>query len=271
MFHKIFPFARSLGQHRFLLWQFTRRNFELTIRGSHLGLLWSILNPLLLMGLYVYVFGYIFGGSYGVIPHESTLDYAMGIFLSLTVFNLVSDVVCIGPTIIIANPNFVKKVVFPLEILPAAAVGASVMRFFISIFLVFGGIALGGIHLTWAACWLFPIMLPILFLCLGISWAISALGVFFRDIGQLTIFLSQALLYASAIFYSPRIIPHHGLWQVLLYNPLLIAVDLVRDVVLWRLPVSWSHLTYLYVVGMAACSLGYALFQRLKPSFADVL
>ncbi len=108
----VMPFA-DLWTHRNLVWQFTRRNFELTIRGSHLGLLWSFLNPLLLMSLYVGVFGFIFGGSYGVIANETRMDYAIGIFLSLSIFNLLSEVISVSPTVIISNPNFVKKVVFP--------------------------------------------------------------------------------------------------------------------------------------------------------------
>jgi lipopolysaccharide transport system permease protein len=264
------PF-HDLWRHRHLLWQFTRRNFELTIRGSHLGLIWSLLNPLLLMALYVGVFGFIFGGSYGVMAGESRMDYAMGIFLSLSIFNLVSEVICVAPTIIISNPNFVKKVVFPLEILPAAAVGATTLRFLISIALVFVAIAIGGVHTSWQALWLLPILLPLLLMSLGLSWLISALGVLIRDIGQLTIFLSQALLYASAVFYSTRVIPHHGVWTLLHYNPLLQAVDLARDVVLWQVPVNGSHLSYLYGCSIVIFVSGHAAFRRLKPAFADIL
>lgn len=271
MLRKLFPPVYDLWKHRELLWQFTRRNFELTMKGSHLGLLWSFFNPLLLMALYVGVFGFVFNGKYGVIPNESRMDYAVGIFLSLTIFNLVSEVICVAPTIIIGNPNFVKKVVFPLEVLPAAAVGASFIRFFISITLVFLAIWFGGVHINWQAVWLLAIILPILLLSLGASWCISALGVFIRDIGQITVFLSQALMYASAVFYSSRVIPHEGIWQVLYYNPLLYAIDLARDVVLWQAPLKLSHLAYLYAVSLLIFLGGHIIFRRLKPAFADVL
>jgi lipopolysaccharide transport system permease protein len=271
MLRKLISPVYDLWKHRELLWQFTRRNFELTMRGSHLGLLWSFLNPLLLMGLYVGVFGYIFGGKYGVKPDESPMDYAVGIFLSLTIFNLVSEVICVAPTIIISNPNFVKRVVFPLEILPAAAVGASIIRFLISITLVFIAIAVWHVHTTWQSLWLVAIIVPILLLSVGTSWCISALGVFIRDIGQTTIFLSQALMYASAVFYSAKIIPNEGIWTVLHYNPLLYAIDMARGVVLWQVPMNYPHLAYLYGFSAAVFILGHAVFRRLKPAFADVL
>lgn len=264
------PFT-DLWRHRNLLWQFTRRNFELTIRGSHLGLIWSFLNPLLLMALYVGVFGFIFGGSYNVIPNESPMDYAIGIFLSLSIFNMISEVICVAPTVIISNPNFVKRVVFPLPVLPAAAVGATMLRFLISIVLVFLAMIVGGVHTTWMALWLIPVLLPLMFMSLGLSWFISGLGVFIRDIGQVTIFLSQALLYASAVFYSVRKIPHGGLWELLHYNPILQAIDMARDVVLWQVPVQPLHLAYLYVTSLAVFIGGNLVFRRMQPAFADVL
>lgn len=271
MFRKFAPPLADLWLHRGLLWQFTRRNFELTLKGSHLGLAWSFLNPLLLMALYVSVFGYIFEGTYGVTPNESRMDYAVGIFLSLSIFNLLSEVISVAPSIIISNPNFVKKVVFPLEILPAAAVGATALRFCISIALVFAAILLSGVQLSLSALWLVPILLPLLFMGMGLSWLISALGVFIRDIGQLTAFLSQALLYASAIFYPAQKIPHEGLWQVLHYNPILLAISMSRDVVLWQLPANMKHLGFLYLAGLFVLTLGHTVFKRLKPTFADIL
>jgi len=261
----------SLWRHRDLLWQFTRRNFELTIKGSHLGLAWSFLNPLLMMALYVAVFGYIFEGRYGVIPNESRMEYSVGIFLSLSIFNLIAEVISVAPMVIISNPNFVKKVVFPLEILPAAAVGATVMRFCISITLVFIAIWLGGVQTSWQAIWMIPVLFPLILLGLGASWFISAVGVYIRDVGQITSFLSQALLYASAIFYPATKIPHDGLWKILHYNPVLQAIDMSRDVVLWQMPVNFHKLAYLYIVGIIACLLGHLVFRRLKPAFADIL
>src|SRR3954470_9257512 len=107
MISRFMPFAGDLWQHRALLWQFTLRNVELRHKGSHLGLVWSFLNPLLMLGLYVLVFGHIFGGSFGVLPNETRVDYALGIFLGLTLFHIISETLGLSPSLIVGNPNFV--------------------------------------------------------------------------------------------------------------------------------------------------------------------
>lgn len=273
MLRRFAPFLADLWQHRELLWQFTRRNFELTLRGSHLGLVWSFLNPLLMLGLYVFVFGYIFGGSFGVIAHETRVDYALGIFLGLTFFGLIAEVVSMAPLIITQNPNFVKKVVFPLEVLPAAAVGASVGRMLIGLIFAVAGVIFFGPGLHSGLLWLPVIMLPVVLGCLGASWLISSLGVFIQDINQFMAFLVQIVMFASAVFYSASRIQQEApmAWPVLRLNPVLLAIELARDAALWHQAVNFRHLGYLYVTGLLACYAGYYAFRRIKPAFADVL
>jgi lipopolysaccharide transport system permease protein len=269
MMRRAAPFIADLWQHRELLWQFTVRNVELRHRGSHLGLVWSLLNPLLMLGLYVLVFGYIFGGSFGIIPHETRVDYALGIFLGLTLFHFFAEVLTLAPTLIVANPNFVKKVVFPLEVLPASSVSGAVFHLLISLGLALLSLILFGDGLPVSTLWLPVIIAPLVLLALGTSWLFSALGVFFRDIGQVMQFLSMALLWASGVFFSAQKYP--AAWEYLRFNPLLLAIDLARDAALWARPLNFSHLAYLYVCGILACLLGHLAFRRMKPAFADVL
>ena len=113
--------GRSLWRHRDLLWQFIVRNVEMRHKGSMLGIVWAILNPLLTLAVYVFVFGFVFGGSFGVVESESRWDYGLGIFLGLAIFQMVAETIVVAPNLITTQPNFVKKVVFPLEMLPAAA------------------------------------------------------------------------------------------------------------------------------------------------------
>jgi lipopolysaccharide transport system permease protein len=218
----------------------------------------------------VFVFGYIFGGRFGVLPQETRLDYGLGIFLGLTLYQLVAEVLAISPVIIVTNPNFVKKVVFPLEVLPAANVGAAVFHGLISFGLVLLGVVLFGPGIHPGLLWLPVIFLPVVLLCLGTAWFFSALGVFFRDIGQLMQFLTNALMFASAVFYSASKIPPVA-WAILRFNPLLLAIELSRDAVLWQRALNLRHLGFLYVCGFAACWLGHLFFRRMKPAFADVL
>ena len=263
-------FVLDLWRYRELLWQFTRREVELRHRGSHLGLVWSLLNPLLILGLYVFVFGFIFGGHFGVLPHESRVDYALGIFLGLSLFQFLAEIITVTPGLIVANPNFVKKVVFPLEILPSATVGAAVFHLLISLALVLLGVALFGTGLSAGVFWLPVLILPLALFALGLGWAIASLGVFLRDLSQLAQFLSMALLYASAVFYPVEKIPA-VLWQVLRFNPLLLTINLARNAVLWDRALNPKHLAYVYALSLIMCYVGHRLFRKLKPAFADVL
>lgn len=265
-----FSFALDLWRNRELLWQFSLREVELRHKGSHLGLIWSVLNPLLMLSLYVFVFGYIFGGRFGILPNETRIDYALGVFLGLSLHQFLSETIAISPNLIVQNPNFVKKVVFPLEILPASSVSAATFHLVISLSLVLAGVAIFGEGLSADVFWLPVILLPIMLTALGLAWTIAAFGVFLRDLSQLTQFLSLALMYASAVFYSAHKIPM-VIWQVLRFNPLLLAIEQARNAVLWHRPVNLSHLGYLYIFGIGACMLGYFVFRRLKPAFADVI
>ncbi|MCF7687224.1 MAG: ABC transporter permease [Cephaloticoccus sp.] len=270
MLRRIIPFAYDLWKSRELLWQFSVRNVEMRHKGSHLGLIWTFLNPLLMLGLYTFVFGFIFDGKFGVLPHETRADYAIGIFFGLTLFQFVGEVMGIAPTIIVANPNFVKKVVFPLEILPAANVGAAGFHLMISLGLALSCLVLFDQAIHPELLWLPVIIAPLVLLCMGIAWLLSALGVFFRDIGQLMQFLTMALMYSSAVFFSATKIPA-PFWMFLRFNPLLLAIELARNTSLWAQPMNYNHLLYLYGVGLFTCMIGHLAFKKMKPAFADVI
>jgi lipopolysaccharide transport system permease protein len=263
-------FITEIWRHRELLWQFTIRSVELRHKGSHLGLAWSFLNPLLMLGLYVFVFGYIFDGSFGVLANESRADYALGIFFGLTLFQFVGEVMGLAPTIIVTNPNFVKRVVFPLEVLPTANVGAAGFHLLISLGLALICLVIFDRTVNIELLWLPVIILPLVLLCMGIAWTLSALGVFFRDIGQLMQFLTMALMYSSAVFFSASKIPA-SIWFFLKFNPLLLAIELARNTALWGQPINYHHLLYLYATGLLVCMVGHSIFRRLKPTFADVI
>jgi len=266
------PFSIFVDMYRYrsLLWQFTVRNVQARTRGSFLGITWMVLNPLLMMALYSTVFGVIFNGRYGVNPDETALDYALGIFLSLTTFQLIAEVMGASTTIILGNTNIVKRVVFPLEILPVAQVGASIYHFGISIVLVFLGIFIFGHELT-ATVFLFPlVLLPILLLSLGIGWFFSALGVYVRDLTSLIQFLSLLLLYSSAVFYTIDDVPD-SIYEFLKFNPIAHLIQQSRKVVLWNQPLEFEPMAYSYGIAVGVFILGYLTFRKLKSGFADVL
>lgn len=266
-------FFTNFAQKRELWWQFTVRAVELRHRGSHLGFFWAILNPLLMLLVYYVVFGVIFGGSFKVLKDETTADFVLAVFFGLIAFHLAAETMTLAPTVVVTNPNLVKKVVFPLEVLPLAQLGAVWFHFLISLALLLVGALLFGRGLTVEGLvWLPVILAPLLLFSIGIAWLCAALGVFFRDLAQVMPFLSQVLLYASAVFYSvekAQALP--GVWMFLKWNPLLHTVNLARNALLWDKPVDLAHLGYTYACGVALCLLGGWVFRKLQPAFADVI
>lgn len=265
--------AAGFARKRDLWWQFTVRAIEMRHRGSYLGMLWSVLNPLLMLSLYMLVFGVIFKIKFGVLPQETSVDVALAIFLGLILYHVIAETLSAGPMIIVSTPNLVKKVVFPLEVLPLAQLGAFWFHLLISLGLLLIGIVAMGRSLTLGGLlWLPAVLLPQLLLTAGLCWFLAALGVFFRDINQVIQFASQIMLWASAIFYP--ISRFHGstiAWNMLKWNPLLQTVQLARDALLWHRPINLTHLTYTYVTGLAMFMVGGWFFRKMQPAFADVI
>jgi lipopolysaccharide transport system permease protein len=267
-------FLQSLSHRRDLWWQFAARAVETRHRGSYLGVLWTVLNPLLMLAMYVTVFGFIFKSRFQVFPDETPVDYALGVFLGLLLFHVTSETIAAAPSYIVANPNLVKKVVFPLEILPLANVSALWFNFLISFGLLLVCTVVGGRPASFSGLAWMPLIFGahVLF-TVGLGWFLSALGVFFRDVAQIVTFLTQVLLYASAIFYPVHKIHEESalLWDILKWNPLLQTVDLARGVLLWDRSMDLYKLAFIWVLGVAVFFIGGWFFKRLQPAFADVI
>ena len=228
------------------------------------------------MRFYTFVFGVVFGGSFEQLNAEGHLvrkdgaSYALGIFLGLSVMSLISGTLSSSATLIVSNPNFVKKVVFPLEVLPVAQVGNLAFNFSISLGLCLIGATLVGDGFCMAWIWLPLIILPSVFISLGIGWLLASLGVFFRDIAQLTQFLGMVLLYASGVFYSVGKIPEIY-WNFLKLNPVLHIVDQLRQAILWQEIPDRDILIMLWISSLVVFQTGYWVFRRLRSDFADGL
>ncbi len=264
------PFS-LLWRHRDLVIQFTQRELHRRTKGNRLGRIWVILSPLLMLGLYLFVFGVIMGGRFGVIPGETTYDFALALFLGLSIFQTIGDTLGNGPLLIISQPNFVKKVVFPLEVIPVASVIASLYNSMLSIGLILLVAPFSHVGGSWLSLAYLPLLLlPLLFLSLGLSWGLAALGVFLRDIVQIMPLAAQAVMYASAVFYSPDKIPAPVLTYLRL-NPLLEICEQGRRAILWHQPIDWGAVVWIYVSSLLVLFAGYAAFRRLRPYFAEVL
>jgi len=263
----------GLWTRRELIGQFTRRNIELKHRGSRLGAFWALINPLSMLALYYVVFGVIYNTKFNVLPGETGFDVLLAMFLGLSLFHAFSETLSWAPGLITTNPNFVKKVVFPLEVLPVAQIGAAAFHLAVGLALVLIGSAFGTAGLSWHVLWLPVLVLPLLLLSLGLAWLLAAAGVFLRDIGQLSAFAVTMLLFASAVMFPATMIAQHSpqLWSVLRLNPLLQIVDLARNVVLWHQPMPLDWLAYVYACALVVFAGGAIFFALLRRSFAEAI
>jgi lipopolysaccharide transport system permease protein len=260
----------NLRRHAMLTRQFVKRDVLSRYRGSYLGILWSLLRPLAMLTVYTVVFGYIFESKLGNHPNETKLDFTLALFCGLILFDFFAECVARAPTLVLTNTNYVTKVVFPLEILPVTAVGAALTQLVISFMPLLIGLlfAHGSIPLT--ALFLPIILLPLVVLCLGITWFLASLGVFIRDINSIVPVFLVIIMYASAIFYSISHVPPN-LLPIVLYNPLAVVINQMRDAVLWGVPPAWGQYVFVLLTSFLVMILGYTFFMRTKSAFADVL
>jgi len=263
-------FLRHLWQHRTLIAQFTRREVEGRYRGSFLGLSWSIINPLVLLLIYTFVFGVVFRLRWEQAGSDRLRFFALAVFCSLTAFNLFGEAVSRASGVIVAVPNFVKKVVFPLEILPVIVIGSAVFHGLMSLLLLLIANLLVNHSLHWTVLFVPLSALPLLCLALGFAWFLASLGVFVRDIHHVAMLFVQVLLFCTPVFYPIESLPAN-LKDLMLLNPLVYSVEDFRRTILWGLPPHWSSLAWRLPFSVLVMMLGYAWFMKTKRGFADVL
>jgi lipopolysaccharide transport system permease protein len=190
-----------------LLAQLVQREVTLRYRGAFLGLFASLINPLLMLGTYAVIFGWVFNSHFGLKPNETRADYVLGLYCGLVLFNYFAECLNRAPTLILANPNYVKKVVFPLEVIPISINLAALFHLAISVLPLLAALICfdGGINP--GILWILLILLPLVLFTQAVLWFLSALGVFVRDTGLLIGTFSQILMFGSAIFYRIDSLP----------------------------------------------------------------
>jgi lipopolysaccharide transport system permease protein len=246
-----------------------RRGIQQRYRGSALGFLWAFLTPLFMLLVFTFVFGVIFQSRWSA-EVTNTFEFAMVLFAGITTFSLFSEIVAAAPGLIIGQPNLVKKVVFPLEILPVVSLGEALFQAAIAFgILLLTNTFLGtGFHITALALPL--LIIPLCLTALGLSWFFAALGVYVRDIGQILPTILTALMFMSAVFYPVSALPE-WLQPALVYNPIITAVEMVRNALVFGLLPEGKMLANAVLVGAIVSVLGYLFFQKTKRGFADVL
>lgn len=261
--------AASLWRNRSLIKTLVSREVVGRYRGSVMGILWSFFNPLLMLAVYTFFFSVVFKARWSA-SSESKTEFALVLFAGLILFNLFSECINRAPGIILAQANYVKKVVFPLEILPWVALGSALFHSLISlsVWLIAYLVFYGAPHAT---VLLLPvIILPFLLFIMGLTWLLASLGVYLRDISQFIGSFTMALMFLSPIFYPSSALPEEYR-RVLLLNPITPVIEQARDVLYWGKIPDMSILPA-YILGAALVAwLGFAWFQKTRKGFADVL
>lgn len=263
-------FIDSLIKNKELWWRLTEREILGRYRGSALGIGWSFLTPLFMLAVYTFIFSQVFKTRWGGLEQAGPLGFAINLFAGLIVFNLFSECVSRAPNLIVANPNYVKKVIFPLEVLGSVAVGSAMFNALTSllILLVFELITVQKIPLT--LLWLPLVWLPLILGSLACTWLISSAGVFLRDVGQLIGVGLNMLMFLSPVFFPVSALPPK--WQpVLQLNPMAQVIEQTRRVAIQGLKPDFTHLFVGTLISAAICELSFRVFMRSKGAFADVL
>lgn len=259
----------DLWMHRKLILRLTKRDIIGRYKGSLFGILWSFFNPVFMLMVYTFVFSFIFKARWSI-GSSSKTEFALVLFSGLIVFNLFSECAIKAPGLILSNVNYVKKVIFPLEILPLVNSLSALFHAGISIivWLMFYLVEIG---LPPVSILLLPIVLiPLLLIITGIGWLFSALGVFLRDLGQMIPIFVTALMFLSPIFYPVTAIPEK--YRLFLnINPLAPAISQLRQVMYWGSMPSWYEYAIYLIGSMVFAWCGFCLFQKTKKGFADVL
>ena len=254
----------TLWRNRRLIQSMTRREILARHRGSFGGSLWTFLNPLLLMATYFYVFGIVLQQKFAGDPSRE--GYVLYFVAGLLPWLPFSEAVGRAPFVILEYRSFVKKLVFPLEILPVVLVVAGLVTEVAALVIYMAGLAAARHSLPATILWLPVLLIPQLLLTAGLAWFLAALGVFFRDLGQVMGFLLTLWYFLTPICYDER-----ALHQGLAANPLYVLVRGYRSIFLEHHPPDWRPLGILWVGSAAIAILGYLWFRRLRRTFADVI
>jgi lipopolysaccharide transport system permease protein len=258
--------SANIWRNRYLLGQLIKRDVLLRYRGAMFGVLWIFLSPLIMLAIFAFIFGQIFQARWP--QQESGIPFWVLLFSGLIAFNIFAETISRAPTSVRGYPSFVKKIIFPVDILPIVPLGAALVHGGFSFLILLATLAWTG-HLH-ASLLLFPLLItPLLLLALGLSWFIAAWGIFLRDMTQIVPVFVQMLMFLSPVFYPISAVPE-SLRTLYLLNPLSTVIEATRAAVGGH-PVDWSGWGMAFGFCLIAAILGYAFFQHSRDEFADVL
>lgn len=262
--------VQSLWHNRALILQMTRREVVGRYQGSVMGMAWSFFNPVFMLTVYTFVFSFVFKARWGLGGDESRTQFAVVLFVGMIVHGLFAEVLNRSPGLILANVNYVKKVVFPLEILPVISMGAALFHGLASLAVLLAAFFLFNGFVHWTVLFAPLVMLPLVMLTLGLAWMFASMGVFLRDVGQTIGIITMVMMFLAPVFYPITALPEkYRPW--LMANPLTFIIEQMREVLIWGQMPNWAGLALYTLVATAVAWAGYAWFQKTRKGFSDVL
>jgi lipopolysaccharide transport system permease protein len=269
--HLATPSALITGifRNRDLLWELVKRDFVGRYKGSIMGVVWSLFNPLLMLAIYATVFSVAFNARWGT-GEESKVAFALVLFSGMIVHSFFAECLNRAPSLIVSHPNYVKKVVFPLDLLPCMALCSALLHFFVSFGVLLLFCVVAGVPIHSGVVLMPTILLPLVLLTLGLSWMLASLGVYLRDLSQVIAMISSIALFMAPVFYPIENLPE-AYRRYIYWNPITLPIIQLRDAMLWNKPLEWSGWLISLIIGTAVCFIGYWWFQKSRRGFADVI
>lgn len=263
-------FIGALLRHRMLWWHLTQREVIGRYRGSALGLGWAFITPLLMLAVYTLVFSQVFKARWGGLEEAGPMAFAVNLFAGLIVFNFFSECVSRAPDLIVQNPNYVKKVVFPLELLAAVAVASAFVHLLASFAILLVAELIAFHYIPATILWVPFVWLPLILLSLACCWLLSAAGVFARDLGQLVRVGLNMLIFLSPIFFPLSALPEK--WKpIIAINPLATIIEQTRHVIVQGMQPSLFYVALATIATALGCEFAFRIFNKAKRTFADVI
>ena len=260
----------SCYRNRLLIIQMTKREVVGRYKGSVMGLLWSFLNPIFMMAIYTFVFSVVFKAKWGIGGDESQSQFAIMLFVGMIVHGLFAEVLNRAPNLILSNVNYVKKVIFPLDILPIISIGVAVFHSLVGLLVLLIAFFLINGYLNWSIIFTPFILLPLLIFTLGFAYMLASLGVYLRDVGQFIGMIMTLLLFCSPVFYPITALPEkYQIWMMA--NPITFIIEQARAVIIMGQVPNWIGLFSYTLVAVFTAWIGYVWFQKTRKGFADVL
>lgn len=259
----------SLFRNRHMVLQMTKREVSGRYKGSVMGLAWSFFNPIFMLVVYTFVFSVIFRSRWGP-GDEGTASFAVMLFVGMIVASTFGEILNRAPSLIVGNTNYVKKVVFPLEVLPLVSTATALFHSFISLVVLLGAVLLLQGQLHWTVVLTPLVLLPLIVLATGLAWIVASLGVFLRDVGQFTGIVVTVMTFLAPVFYPITAVPEQFVPFILL-NPLTFIIEQARGVLILGRQPDWPGLAAYSLVAICVAWAGFAWFQKTRKGFADVL